>query len=212
MEHSAYLAFIDELEKIANFNQQQIRQQGAQMVQQGQMMIQNPIGAMAQIRQQAALTANNPAARPRDATQMASLLQSTRPGLSKVAMVQVSAFIDELETAYGYEFDEQTKEAMFGTAAKLLSRGAGAVKNVAANPMLAMNNATVKVMSSPGMQTLVHNPALGTAVMGHQLAGGVGQALLGRGAATAMQSGAKLLPGAAGRTVGSVGTMLGHVV
>lgn len=216
MHHPSYTAFEARLRKISSFNPQQIRQQGAQMVQQGQAMMQNPLGAVSQIRQNAFLAANNPATRPHTATHMASLLQATRPSLSKTASVQIHAFIDELECTYGYEFDEQTKEAMFGAAAKLIGQGMSASANmartVAANPRLAMNNATMRVMTSPGMNTLVHNPALATAVMGQQLAGGMGQALLGKGLVGAAQAGARHIPGAAGQTVGAFTSALGHVV
>lgn len=144
---------------------------------------------------------------------MAALLQSTNPEMSKVAAM---AFIDELEVMYGYEFDEQTKEAMFGAAAKLIGQGMntgiGAIKTVAANPMLAANNAAMKIMTSPSMQTMVNNPALGTAVMGQQLAGGIGQALLGKGVSGAVQAGSHMLPGTAGNAVNTFGSMLGHVV
>ena len=84
---------------------------------------------------------------------------------------------------------------MFGAAAKLIgqgmSAGANMARTVAANPRLAMNNATMRVMTSPGMNTLVHNPALATAVMGQQLAGGMSQALLGKGLVGAAQAGAR---------------------
>jgi hypothetical protein len=205
--------FRHNLQKIASFNQQQIRAQGAQLVQQGQLMMTNPLGAMAHINQQARVLSNNPNVKPQQATQMAALLHSTQPTMSKVAAM---AFINELEETYGYELDEQTKEAMFGAAAKLigqgLNAGVGAIKTVAANPMLAANNAAMKVMTAPGMQTMMHNPALGTALMGQQLAGGVGQALLGKGLSGAVQGGAKMLPGAVGANVNAFGSMLGHVV
>lgn len=77
-------SFLNALEKTA-FNQEQIRQQGVQMVQRGTAMQQNPLAAMAQIRQQAALTANNPAAKPAQAAHMMSLVQSTQPSLHKTA-------------------------------------------------------------------------------------------------------------------------------
>ena len=206
-------SFRHNLRKIASFNQQQIRAQGAQLVQQGQLMMTNPLGAMAHIQQQARILSNNPNVKPQHATQMAALLQSTQPTMSKVAAM---AFINELEETYGYELDEQTKEAVFGAAAKLIGQGmnagVGAIKTVAANPMLAANSAAMKVMTSPGMQTMMHNPALGTALVGQQLAGGVGQALLGKGLAATVQGGAKMLPGAAGSNVGALGSMLGHVV
>lgn len=211
MREVQYLAFLDELEKISSFSQQQIRAQGAQMIQQGQLMVQNPIGAMSQIKQQASLLANNPATKPHQATQMASLLQSTKSSMNKLAEVQIHAFIDELETVYGYDFDEQTKEAMFGAAAKLIGKGMGAAKGVVANPMLAANNAGMKLMTSPGMQMMVHNPALATAAMSQQLAGGVGQALLGKGVGGAMQAGSKLMPGTLGANLNTMGNVIGAV-
>ena len=216
MYHPSYTAFEARLRKISSFNPQQIRQQGAQMVQQGQAMMQNPLGAATQIQQNASLAARNPATRPHNATHMASLLQATRPPLSKTASAQIHAFIDELECTYGYEFDEQTKEAMFGAAAKLIGQGMSAGANMArtfaANPRLAMNNAALRVMTNPGMNTLVHNPALATAVMGQQLAGGVSQALIGRGLVGAAQVGARHIPGAVGQTASAVTSALGHVV
>lgn len=205
-------AFFNELEKIA-FNQEQIRQQGAQMVQQGTAMQQNPLAAMSQIRQHASLTANNPAAKPAQAAQMMSLVQSTQPGLHKTAAY---AFIDELERVYGYELDDLTKEAMFGAAAKVIGggirNGVGAVKTVAANPMMAANNAAMKIMTSPGMQTMVHNPAVGTAMLGQQVAGGIGQMAMGQGLSTGVRTVGSMLPGAIGSNISAVGSALGHVV
>ena len=126
------------------------------------------------------------------------------------------AFVDELERIYGYEFDDLTKEAMFGAAAKMIgqgvSNGVGALKTVAAAPMLAANNAAMKVMMSPGMQTMVHNPALGTAMLGQQMAGGIGQMALGQGLSTGVRAAGNALPGALGANVNAFGSALGHVV
>lgn len=77
-----YRVFRDELEKIA-LNAEQIRQQGQQMVAQGQMMIQDPFRASSQIQQHANRVANNPTATPQQAAKALALKSSVTPAVSR---------------------------------------------------------------------------------------------------------------------------------
>ena len=78
MRHYMYRAFRDELEKIA-LNAQKIREQGQQMVAQGQMMVKDPLRASMQIQQQARQISNNPAATPQRAAKFLALKAAVTP-------------------------------------------------------------------------------------------------------------------------------------
>ena len=73
-----YRAFRDELEKIA-LNAQKIREQGQQMVAQGQMMMQDPLKASAQIQQRSRQVANSPTATPQQAAKSLALKAAVTP-------------------------------------------------------------------------------------------------------------------------------------
>jgi hypothetical protein len=78
MHPQTYRAFRDELEKIA-LNAQKIREQGQQMIMQGQMMVQDPLKASSQIQQTARQVANNPTATPQQAANSLALKAAVTP-------------------------------------------------------------------------------------------------------------------------------------
>lgn len=73
-----YRAFRDELEKIA-LNAQKIREQGQQMMAQGQMMVRDPLRASTQIQQRARQIANNPTATSQQAAEFLALKGAVTP-------------------------------------------------------------------------------------------------------------------------------------
>ena len=77
-----YRAFRDELEKIA-LNAEQIRQQGQQLVAQGQMMIQDPLRASSQIQQHANHVASNPTSSPQQAAKALAMKSAVTPTVGK---------------------------------------------------------------------------------------------------------------------------------
>ena len=78
MHPYTYRAFRDELEKIA-LNTQKIREQGQQMVAQGQMMMKDPLRASSMIQQRARQVANNPTATPQQAAKSLALKAVVSP-------------------------------------------------------------------------------------------------------------------------------------
>lgn len=212
MREHVYRAFHDELQKIATFNAQQIQQQGQQMIAQGQMMVQNPLGAATQIRQQSMVAARNPHTSPQQAAQLTGLAAATMPKTASIVLVD--AFLDEFEKCAGRqltydEYEYLLKQANFmSSLSNLAAKASTAVKA----PMATAQNAAASFMVSPGGQMMMHNPAAATALMGQQLAGGVGQALAGKAAGGLVGAGAKMLPQGFAQTAAQYGSQMVNAV
>ena len=83
MRRYMYQSFRDEMEKIA-INAQKVREQGRQMVAQGQLMVKDPLKASSLIQQRARQVANNPAATPQQAAKSLALKSVVTPTAGQV--------------------------------------------------------------------------------------------------------------------------------